>query len=156
VSYTHDADGNLTTSHDASGLTDSSQTPVDTKSTYDDLDRLVRSDLKAQSTTNWTFSSFGFDLDGHVTDQELNGLEQTPGGTVVQDGHLIHTDYDGNDWLTQQTDSTLNLRVKNSFTPIGLESSREVDKNPGSVWNLRQQTNWTYFANGKLSGLTTV
>jgi YD repeat-containing protein len=26
VSYTHDADGNLVTSHDASGLTDSSQT----------------------------------------------------------------------------------------------------------------------------------
>jgi RHS repeat-associated protein len=157
VEYTYDADGNPLTSHDASGLTDPSQTPVDTRNTYDDLDRLVRSDLKKQTDTNWTFSSFGYDLDRNVTDQDQNGQEAAPNGTLVKDGQKLHSDYDGNDWLTDQTDSTLNQRVLNSFTPIGLESRREIDKSNGSGgWTTLQTTTWDYFANGKLNHLTTV
>jgi RHS repeat-associated protein len=145
------------TSHDASGLVDSGQTPVDTQSTYDDLDRLVRSDLKAQSATNWTFSSFAYDPNGNVTNQDQNGLEQSPGGTLVTDGHKLHTDYDTADWLTDQVDSTLNQRVLNTFTPIGLETKREIDKSNGSGgFTPLQTTTWDYFANGKLSHLTTV
>jgi len=69
----------------------------------------------------------------------------------------LHSDYDQANWLTQQIDSTLNQEVFNSFTPIGLESSREIDQISGpSSFNLKQKTSWTYFANGKMSGLTTV
>jgi RHS repeat-associated protein len=125
------------------------------------LDRLVRSDLKSQTNANWTFSSFGYDLNGNISDQEQNGLEgngtnNLPNGVVVKAGHKLHSDYDQANWLTQQIDSTLNQRVLNSFTPIGLQSSREIDQitGPGS-FNLRQTTTWNYFPNGKLSGLTT-
>jgi RHS repeat-associated protein len=157
VAYHYDPDGNLVTAHDASGLTDSSQTPVDTQNTYDDLDRLVRSDLKKQSEANWTFSSFGYDPNGNVIDQDQNGLEQSPGGVLVKDGHKIHTNYDGNNWLTDQLDSTLNQQVLDKFTPIGLELRREIDKSNGvGGWTPLQTTTWDYFANGKLSNLSTV
>jgi RHS repeat-associated protein len=162
VDYTYDADGNKLTSHDASGLTDSSQTPVDTQNKYDDLDRLVRSDLKAQSAANWTFSSFAYDLDAKVIDQDQNGLEQSPGGTLVKDGHNIHTDYDGNDWLTDQLDfgtdpgSADDQRTLNQFTPIGLERRREIDQSSGpGNWTPKQISSWGYFANGKLQTLST-
>jgi RHS repeat-associated protein len=166
VSYVYDADGNLVSSHDASGITDPNQSPIDTQNVYDDLDRLLRGDLKPESTTtvsvpNWTFSSFAYDLNGNVTDQDQNGLEQNgsnglPNGVVVKDGHKLHSDYDQANWLTDQIDSTLNQQVNNTFTPIGLESSREIDQitGPGS-FNLKQKTAWNYFANGKLSTLTT-
>lgn len=160
VSFTYDADGNLIGSHDASGLVDPSQTPVDTLNAYDDLDRLVRSDLKQMSDTNWTFSSFAYDLNGNVSDQEQNGLEgnsnNLPNGVIVKAGHKLHTDYDSADWQTDQIDSTLNQRTVNTYTPIGQEASREIDQSNGAgAWNLTQATNWSYFANGKLSGLTT-
>src|SRR5262249_31981047 len=156
INYTYDADRNLLTAHDASGITDSSQTPVDTQNTYDDLDRLVRSDLKKQSETNWTFSSFAFDLNGNLSDLDQNGQESSPNGSLVKDGHKLHNDYDGANWLADQIDSTLNQRVLNSFTPIGLEHSREIDQSNGSGgWTQRQTTTWEYFANGKLSKLTT-
>jgi YD repeat-containing protein len=162
VKYTYDSDDNLVSSH-ASGITDTSQFPIDTQNSYDDLDRLARSDLKSESpsVTNWTFSSFAYDLNGNVSDQDQNGLEQNgsnglPNGVVVKDGHKLHSDYDQANWLTDQIDSTLNQEVFNTFTPIGLESSREIDQitGPGS-FNLKQKTAWSYFANGKLSTLTT-
>jgi YD repeat-containing protein len=113
IRYTYDADGNLVSSHDASGVTEATQTPIDTQNTYDDLDRQVRSDLKKQTDTNWTFSSFAYDVNGNVSDQEQNGLEgngtnNLPNGVVVKAGHKLHSDYDQANWLTQQIDSTLN------------------------------------------------
>jgi len=157
VSYVYDADSNLVSSHDASGLVSAGQTRVDTQNAYDDLDRLVRSDLKKQSDANWTFSSFAYDLNGNITDQNQNGLESSPNGALVKDGHKLHSDYDSANLLTQQIDSTLNQRVLNSFTKIGLESNREIDKSNGSGgWTPLQTTSWGYFANGKLSTLSTV
>jgi len=160
VSYVYDADGNLTSSHDASGLVSAGQTPVDTQNLYDDLDRLVRSDVKPENNPNvpnWTFSSFAYDLNGNVTDQDQNGQESSPNGTLVKDGHKLHSDYDQANWLIDQIDNTLNQRVLNSFTPIGLESTREMDKSNGSGgWTPLQTTSWGYFANGKLSTLSTV
>jgi RHS repeat-associated protein len=160
VSFTYDNDGNLTGSHDASGLVDPSQKPVDTLNAYDDLDRLVRSDLQQTGDANWTFSSFAYDLNGNVTDQEQNGLEGStnnlPNGTVVKAGHKLHNDYDSADWQIDQIDNSLNHKVVNTYTPIGQEASREIDQSNGTGgFNLMQATAWSYFANGKLSGLTT-
>jgi len=119
VSYVYDADGNLVSSHDGSGITEATQSPIDTQNTYDDLGRLVRSDLKPGSVTNWTFSSFAYDLNGNLSDQDQNGLETSHNGTLVKDGHKLHSDYDQANWLTDQIDSTLNQQVLNSFTPLG-------------------------------------
>ncbi len=162
VTYTYDAENHLTASHDASGLTTPQQTFIDTQSAYDDLGRLVRSDLKKQSNTNWTFSTFAYDADNNVTDQVQNGQESSPGGTPVKAGRSLHTDYDGADWITTQFDygtdpgSADDQRTLNTFTPIGLELTREIDKSNGpGVWTRKQLTTWGYFANGKLQSLTT-
>ncbi len=162
VSYTYDAENHLVSSHDASGLTTPVQTFIDTRSAYDDLGRLARSDLKKQTETNWTFSSFTYDADGNVSDQVQNGLESSPGGTLVRAGRSLHTDFDGADWITTQLDfgtdpgAADDQRTRNSFTPIGLESSRAIDKSDGSGgWTAKQTTGWGYFANGKLQSLTT-
>jgi RHS repeat-associated protein len=162
VTYTYDAENHLTASHDASGLTTPQQTFIDTQSAYDDLGRLVRSDLKKQTETNWTFSSFAYDADNNVSDQVQNGLESTPGGSLVKAGRSLHTDYDGADWITTQLDfgtdpgSADDQRTVNDFWPIGLEKRREIDKSsgPGS-WTPKQVSSWVYFANGKLQNLNT-
>ena len=163
VSYTYDAENHLTQSHDASGLTTPQQQPfIDTQSAYDDLGRLVRSDLKKQTDTSWTFSTFAYDADNDVSDQVQNGLESTPGGTLVKAGRSLHTDYDGADWITTQLDfgtdpgSADDQRTVNDFWPTGLEKRREIDKSSGpGTWTPKQVSSWVYFANGKLQTLNT-
>jgi RHS repeat-associated protein len=165
VKYTYDAEGHLISSHDASGLTTASQTFVDTQNAYDDLGRLLRSDLKKQTDANWTFSSFSYDANANITDQVQNGQEQTPGGTLVKAGRSLHYVFDGADWITTQFDYGSGSptapgadaqRIVNTFTPLGLEASREIDKPDGAGgWTAKQSTAWQYFANSKLNTLTT-
>jgi hypothetical protein len=90
-----------------------------------------------------------------VTDLDQNGQESSPGGTVVKDGEKIHSDFDQANWLVDQINSTLSQEVQNSFTPVGLEQRREIDKISGSTLAPLQTTSWQYFPNGKLSSLTT-
>ena len=138
VQYRYDADNKLVFSHDASGLTTSAQTFVDTQNVYDDLDRLTRSDLKKQADASWTFSSFAYDPNSNLSDQEQNGLESAPGGSLVKAGRKLHSDYDGADWLATQLDfgtdpgAQDDQRTLNQFTPIGLEQRREIDKSDGA------------------------
>ena len=165
ITYAYDAENHLVSSHDASGLTTPSQTFVDTQNAYDDLGRLVRSDLKKKTDANWTFSSFAYDANSNVGDQVQNGQESSPGGSLVKAGRSLHSDYDGADWITTQFDYGSGSpsapgpdaqRTLNTFTPIGLEASREIDKTNGSGgWTPKQTTTWDYFANGKLNHLTT-
>ena len=77
---------------------------MDTQNVYDDLDRLTRSDLKKQADASWTFSSFAYDPNSNLSDQEQNGLESSPGGSLVKAGRKLHSDYDGADWLATQLD----------------------------------------------------
>ncbi|HYT10232.1 MAG TPA: Ig-like domain-containing protein, partial [Mycobacteriales bacterium] len=70
VTYTYDADNQLLTSHDGSGLTTPTETAVDTVNGYDDLDRLIRSDHKKQADQVWRFSTSGYDANGNLTDTE--------------------------------------------------------------------------------------
>src|SRR5262249_21746650 len=133
---------------------------------YDDLGRLVRTDLKKQTDADWTFSSFGYDANGNVSDQVQNGLEATPGGTLVKAGRSLHSEYDGANWIATQFDygsstpsapGTDAQRTLTTFTPVGLEQKREIDKPNGSGgWTPKQTTTWQYLANGKLAQLSTV
>jgi RHS repeat-associated protein len=162
VSYTYDADNQLLSSHDASGLTAPAETAVDTVNAYDDLDRLIRSDTKKQTDTNWTFSTAAYDANDNRTDTEQNGKETTPGGTVTTAGRRQHTDYDQADWITMQFDYGLSAsasddqRITSAFNPVGRQTLRRIEQNNGSgVWNPKQATTWDYFANGSLKTLTT-
>jgi RHS repeat-associated protein len=162
VSYTYDADNQLLTSHDGSGLTTPAETAVDTQNAYDDLDRLTRSDNKKQIDTSWTFSSFGYDANDNVTDTEQNGKETAPGGTVTAAGRKQHTDYDQADWITTQLDygqstgASDDQRITNSYNAVGRQTLRKIEQNNGSgTWTPKQSTVWDYFANGLLKQLTT-
>jgi RHS repeat-associated protein len=165
ITYTYDAENHLVSSHDASGLTTPSQTFVDTQNAYDDLGRLTRTDLKKQTDANWTFSTFAYDANANIADQVQNGQESSPGGALVKAGRSLHNDYDGANWISTQFDygsgtpsspSPDAQRTLNTFTPNGLEASREIDKANGSGgWTPKQTTAWDYFANGKLNHLTT-
>jgi RHS repeat-associated protein len=165
VSYTYDAENHLTASHDASGLTGPQQTSIDTQTAYDDMGRLDRSDLKKQTDTNWTFSTYGYDANSNLAGEDLNGLETSPsGGTVVADGDVVTFDYDQANWLIDEYDTgntivgtshTPQQRILEQFTPNGMEARREVDKVVGGAFAMQQVTAWSYYANDKLQSLTT-
>ena len=162
VSYTYNADQLLVTTHDASGLTSSKESFVDTQNAYDDLDRLSRTDVKKQSDANWTFSTFTYDLNGNITDLVQNGQESSPGGTLVKDGRKQHANFDQANWVTDQTDFGIlaanadEQRFVASFTPVGQQSRMELDKPDGSGgWTPKQVSTYDYYANGLLNHLTT-
>jgi RHS repeat-associated protein len=165
VSYTYNADNVLLTSHNAAGLTDPSQTYVDTQNTLDDLDRVIRTDEKQQTASNWTFSSYGYDADNNLTDQVLNGQESSPNGTQTKAGRAIHDDFDQAAWLTDQYDCGTTAfstacpnaqRTLEQFTPTGQESRSELDRsNSSGTWSLQQLNTWDYYANGKVNHATT-
>jgi len=162
VTYTYNADNQLVSSRDASGLTTPAETFVDLRNAYDDLDRLLRADHKKQNDSAWTFSAFTYDANSNITDIESNGKESTPGGTVTQAGRKQHTDYDQANWITTQLDfgtstgAADDQRTTNTFSPVGRQILRRIEQNNGSgVWSTKQTTTWDYFANGLLRTLNT-
>ncbi len=162
VTYTYDADNQLLSSRDGSGLTNPAETFVDLTNAYDDLGRLTRTDHKKQTETTWTFSSFAYEANSNITDLEQNGKESAPGGTVTQAGRKQHTDYDQANWITTQLDfgtssgASDDQRITNNFDPVGRQILRRIEQNNGSgTWNTKQTTTWDYFANGLLKQLRT-
>jgi RHS repeat-associated protein len=161
ATFAYDADGNLTTAN-STVKTPSSETPIDLTASYDGFDQSVKIRQKKQSATNWTFSTYGYDLDGNVTSREDDGTE-TPAGALVSAGRKHALTYDGADWLQtdldygKQAGCTDDQRTTYDFTPTGWDKQRVValtgtgctDAAPN--WVTKQTTNWTYFANGDLS-----
>jgi RHS repeat-associated protein len=165
ITYSYNADDVLASTHNAGGITDPSQSFIDSRNTLDDLDRVIRTDQKKATDSNWTFASYGYDSNSNLTDQVLNGQESAPNGTLVKAGRTIHVDYDQANWLTDQYDYGTGTaaapaanaqRVLERFTPSGKELRREVDKNNGTGgWALQQLTTWDYYANDLLNHMTT-
>ena len=162
VTYTYNANNQLVSSRDASGLTTPAETFVDLGNAYDDLDRLLRADHKKQNDTAWTFSAFTYDANNNITDIESNGKETAPGGTVTQAGRNQHIDYDQANWITTQLDlgtstgAADDQRITNTFNPVGQQTLRRIEQNNGSgTWTTKQTTTWNYFANGLLKTLNT-
>ena len=165
VSYTYNADNVLLTSHNAAGLTDPSQSYVDTQNTLDDLDRVIRTDEKTQTATTWTFASYSYDANNNLTDQVVNGQESAPNGTQTQQGRSLHDDYDQANWLSDHYDCGTQAfstscpngqRTLEQFTANGQESRRELDQsNASGAWSLKQLNTWDYYANGKVDHATT-
>ena len=162
VSYTYNADNQLLTSHDASGLTTPAETAVDVVNAYDDLDRLTRSDSKKQTETTWRFSTSAYDANNNLTDTEQNATANSAGGPALTAGRKQHTDFDQADWITTQLDygkttaASDDQRITNTFSPTGQQTMREIEQNNGSgTWTPKQTTTWDYFANNLLKQLTT-
>ena len=168
VQYTYSADNVLLSSHNAAGITDPSQHPVDTQNSVDDLDRVTRTDERPelpQGGSPWTFASYSYDANNNLTDQVVNGQESTVNGTVTNQGRSLHDDFDPANWLTDQYDCGMQgysttcpnaQRTLEQFTNNGQESHRELDQsNASGAWSLKQLNTWDYYANGKLNHATT-
>jgi len=164
LTYSYNADDVLTSAHNAGGITDPSQSFLDSQDTLDDLDRVTATYEKKAQDANWTFATYGYDANSNLTGEDLNGLITSPSGTVVQDGRVLTLDYDQANWLidlydtgnaTSGTSNSPQQRVLEQFTPTGKEARREVDKVVGGGFSPQQVTTWDYYANDLLNHMTT-
>jgi RHS repeat-associated protein len=164
VEYFYDPNDNLTKAIDRSGLFKAGQKPIDMRATYDTLDRVtkVRNRKDGDTSTDFKFSTFSYDLNGNVVERADDGVE-TEGGTQVTAPKRHTFTYDAADWLTAQQDYLKDgcQKIDNTFTNNGWEASRVVRKSalscddPAATFTARQSTEWVHFLNGKLKKLTT-
>ena len=164
VEYFYDANDNLTKAVDRTGLFEAGSKPIDVRVTYDTLDQVekVRHRKEGDTSTNFKFATFRYDLNGNMSERADGGVE-TDTGTQVTAPKRHRFTYDGADWLTMQEDFLADgcQKINNTFTSSGLEATRVVRKatqacdDPSAAFQARQSTEWAYFLNGKLKKLTT-
>ena len=175
--YTYDANNNLLTGLDASGVTGPDDDPMETVASYTGFDEVRRVWHRKRTDAGdgpWKFSDYTYDANGNVTRRLENGKENSARSAVTEapDEHLLT--YDQADWLTEQlalNETNLDLtraaackddqRIVNSFFDTGWEKKRDVHRAgtgcsaTASSWPLKQTTTWTHFDNGKLNQLRT-
>ena len=171
ISYEYDLDNNVKLIVDDSGVS-GNEKRVEMKATYDSLDRRIEiRHRKAidvnDTTTNYTATEYAYDLNSNLT-RRVDDATVAPGSTTLTGGKTSTFTYDAADWLDIQidkgktpSDCTDDRKIDNDFTVQGWEQQRATYKALGtcgtdpSAWQLKQQTNWTYFQNGKLDTLIT-
>ncbi|NES27985.1 DNRLRE domain-containing protein [Micromonospora terminaliae] len=163
--YTYDAHNNLLTGFET-GVTDSEEKEVETQASYTGFDEPAKVRHRKQSATAWTFTDYGYDLNGNITLRRENG-EESDTGTQSKAPRRFELSYDGADWLTEQldlgTDSACkgDSRTVNAFWSTGWEKQRDIYRAGASctadptAWPKKQTTTWTHFDNGKLRTLLT-
>lgn len=160
TSYAYDANGNLTTASESSGLASASQTPLDVSASYDGFDQLVKTRQKKLNDANYRLTTYDYDLNGNVVERVDDG-EETASGGLVTPGRRHAFSYDPADWITSHIDygtdggSSDDQRIRQTFSAVGLETERLVETWSGSAWQLKEKTTWSHFANGKLKTLQT-
>ena len=138
---------------------------------HDPLDRVAVSrererppDGVTSPKENFNTTRFGYDLNHNVTDRTENIVEK-PDLTQLEPGRKHTFAYEPNDWLASHLDAGKNSadgaidddqRIVNTFDKVGRELRRVVQRRPGAdAYEAKQTTEWTWFANGKLSTLKT-
>ena len=167
VTYGYDANSNLTSALNASGLTDAGEQPITTQISYTGFDEVAKSRSRKQGVANWTFSDATYDPDGNVATRRENG-EETDAGTQTKAPRSYQYTYDEADWVTQQLDLGTDgacagdQRIVNTFWATGWEKQRDLSR-AGSgctadptTWPKKQTSAWTQFDNGLLRTLDTV
>jgi len=166
ATYSYDADNNLTSALNASGLTDPGEQPVDTQASYTGFDEVAKTKFRKQGVANWTFSDAAYDADGNVTGRRENG-EEDNAGTQTKAPRSYQYSYDGADWVTQQLDLGTSSacagdqRIVNSFWSTGWERQRDTFRAASgcstdpTTWPEKQTSAWTQFDNGLPRELTT-
>lgn len=164
--YAYDADNNLTKATDAAGVVDPGEAAVSTEATYTGFDEVGKVRHRKQGAAAWTFSSYGYDPNGNVTQRKENGEEATD-GTQTKAPRTHNLTYDAADWLSLQLDLGTDgnckddQRIVTDFWASGWEKQRDIYRagtgcsSDDSTWPKKQTTSWTHFDNGKLRTLTT-
>ena len=157
VTFTYDANNNLASALDAAGLT-GTQSPQRMEVGYDSLDRVAKVREKLDSEAAWRYSTMSYDLNSNVSARTDDAKEGSPG----EPGRDTTFTYDTSDRLTTSIDKGPqsacddDKRTTHSWTPTGWQSQRVVDRGTSTCgWSVKQTTNWTYFANGKVKTLAT-
>jgi RHS repeat-associated protein len=137
------------------------ETPIEILATYDWLDRVEKTRYKRSAEAAYRFTSYVYDLNSNVLTRRDDGLEGTGGNP----GRLQTFTYDGADWLQSHVDGgpsdsscTDNRKITNTFFATGWEQARTNlagSGNGGCTYTKKAETTWSWFANGKLQGLTT-
>ncbi|HYP23538.1 MAG TPA: DNRLRE domain-containing protein [Actinomycetota bacterium] len=172
VSYEYDLDNNVKSIVDDSGIS-GNEKRVEMKATYDSLDRRIEIRHRkavdvSDTTTNYTATEYAYDLNGNLI-RRVDDATAVPGSTTLTGGKTSTFTYDAANWLDVQIDKgktpndcTDDRKIDNDFTVTGWEQQRANHKalgtcttDPVNGWQLKQQTNWTYFQNGKLDTLIT-
>ena len=157
ITYDYDRDNNLTKALDDTGVTSKFERPITIVSEYDWLGRPLKVKRRKGSEA-FKFTAFAYDLNGNIS-KRVDDAVEVEGGSA---GRTNEFTYDNADWIATQHDQgpdaaacTDDYHVTNLFTNNGWEDKRTVKRgclpSPASV----QETNWDYFANGKLQTLTT-
>ncbi len=167
ATYAYDANNNLTSATNASGLTDPGERPVDTQVSYTGFDEPAKTRLRKQGAANWTFSTASYDPNGNVKDRGENG-EETDAGTQTKPPRSSQYTYDQADWVSQQldlgTDGTCkdDQRIVTSFWSTGWNHQRDLYRaasgcgSDPTTWPKKQTTTWSQFDNGLPRTLDTV
>lgn len=163
VVYAYDANNNLASAIDRAGIATPGRKPIEIRVTYDALDRVakVRNRNEGDTSTNYQFTTFSYDLNSNVVERANNGVESEAGALITPAKRHVFA-YDQSDWLTTQLDYLASgcQRVQNTFTPNGWEATRVVSKasqacDASPSFSVKQSSQWTYLKNGKLDTLTT-
>ncbi len=167
ATYAYDANNNLTSATNASGLTDPGERPVDTQVTWTGFDEPAKARLRKQGAANWTFSTASYDPNGNVKDRGENG-EETDAGTQTKPPRSYQYTYDQADWVTGQLDlgtdgtCTGDQRIATSFWSTGWQHQRDLYRaasgcgSDPTTWPKKQTTTWSQFDNGLPRTLDTV
>jgi hypothetical protein len=130
-SYTYDANNNLLTALNAAGITAADRSPMDVRASWDSLDRLTKVRSKEESSANYRFTTYAYDLNANVTRRDDDGGRDA-GRRAGQRRPPQRLHYDAADLLTTQLDygtstaATDDQRITNTFAPTGWEASRLV------------------------------
>ncbi|MFN2525439.1 MAG: DNRLRE domain-containing protein [Actinomycetota bacterium] len=165
VTFDYDADNLLTKTEDRAGL-NGAQKPVFVEVSYDSLNRASEVRNRKDADSNWSFTTFAYDLNSNVVERGENGFKSVSTGLITTPAKRHTFTYDAADWLDIQRDflPTGCQKVDNDFTVTGWESRRTITAattvcgaTPAQdpVFSPRQTTTWDYFKNGKLKTLQT-
>lgn len=130
------------------------------EASYDTLNRNSKVRSRAPGASTWVFGTTKYDDNGNVRVREHDGKE---GGTAAAP-RVVEFTYDQADWLKTTTnlgvtspsnDPADDQLVESDFWGQGWERERRYKTRESGSYVLRQQTNWEYFANGKLKTVAT-
>lgn len=159
-SYGYDANGNLLSASEASGLTTAGQAPVDIGLAYDSLDRLAKvTQQKTGATTNLV-STYAYDLNANLVER-IENAEETLTGAPVAAGRRHTLAYDARDLVSSEIDygfgagATDDEQIEHAYANTGSQIRRELSRGGPGAWALEQKVERTHYQNGLLRTLST-
>lgn len=164
LTYTYDANNQLTVATDSSGIIDATTTkPVRIEVSYDSLGRPVKTRHRAEDADtpgNYTVTSLGYDANSN-TIQRIDDATETPAGTQVTAGTKHTYTYDTADRLLTQNDYLPGAcqKIDTTHTALGLPETQVIRKAPQAcdaapTYTIKQSTARAYYDNQLLKTLT--